>query len=106
MQEDTGDTETTSSGWTAGLLLAALALAVLWLGVSAAANASPDLTFRTTDAEHQHHNNKAVVQVSPADPDSYDRAETGPMYRVVFIDGTVLHAFADELHGTGAERLR
>ena len=36
----------------------------------------------------------------------YDRAETGPMYRVVFIDGTVLHAFADELHGTGAERLR
>ena len=104
MHEYTGYTETTSSGWTAGLLLAALALAVLWLGVSAAANASPDLTFRTTDAEH--HNNKAVVQVSPADPDSYDRAETGPMYRVVFIDGTVLHAFADELHGTGAERLR
>ena len=76
MHEYTGYTETTSSGWTAGLLLAALALAVLWLGVS------------------------------PADPDSYDRAETGPMYRVVFIDGTVLHAFAGELHGTGAERLR
>ena len=54
--------------------------------------------FFTTQSDLVRYNGKSCKAIVPLDESTYDKADVGPMYRIMLEDGTQLSCYADELY--------
>lgn len=54
--------------------------------------------FSSPYEQHASRNGQRFKLLGPVNPDSYDAADVGPMYRIAFEDGTEIQAWPEEIY--------